>query len=47
MQLLGKVFEHYLFLDADSPWTDKRQITFFGCIKADLAKVRHWETTDV
>ena len=32
------VFEHYLFADADSQWTDKRQIAFFGCIKADLAR---------
>jgi len=32
-----EAFEFYLCADGESQWIDKRQIAFFGCIKADLA----------
>jgi FMN phosphatase YigB (HAD superfamily) len=35
-----EVFEFYLCGDGACEWTDERQVAFFGCIKADLARLR-------
>ncbi len=30
--------EFYFYGDGECEWTDRRQVAFFGCIKADLAR---------
>ncbi|HKH81276.1 MAG TPA: hypothetical protein VKA03_06665 [Methylovirgula sp.] len=33
-----EAFEFYFCGDGECKWTDRRQVAFFGCIKADLAR---------
>ncbi|HKH80246.1 MAG TPA: hypothetical protein VKA03_01275 [Methylovirgula sp.] len=33
-----EAFEFYFCGDGECRWTDRRQVAFFGCIKADLAR---------
>jgi len=33
-----EAFDFYFCGDGSCEWTDQRQVAFFGCIKADLAR---------
>jgi hypothetical protein len=33
-----EAFEYYFCGNGECEWTDRRQVAFFGCIKADLAR---------